>query len=58
MVLENLDGPFVRVGALQVGRGKLEGDSLFFHEGLESCGVFIVKRLQNGLQASVGKLGV
>ena len=36
MVLERLDGPFVSVGAMQVGQGELEGDSFFLHEGLES----------------------
>ena len=46
MVLEGLDGPFGSIGALQVGRGELEGESLFSHEGLESCVVFIVKRLK------------
>ena len=58
MVLERLDGPFVSVGTMQVGRGELEGDSLFSHEGLESCGVFIVESLENGSQALVGELGV
>ena len=58
MVLEHLDGPFGSVGAMQVGQGKLEGDSFFSHEGLESYRAFIVKRLKNGSQASVGELGV
>ena len=58
MVLERLDGRFGIVGVMQVGRGKLEGDSLFLHEGLESCGASIVKSLENGLQALVGKLVV
>ena len=57
-VVELLDGPFGSIGAMQVGRGEMEGDSFFFHEVLESCGAFIVRRLQNGLQASVGELGV
>ena len=56
MVLERLDVPFGRVGAMQVGWGDLEGDSFFLHESLESCGAFIVKRLKYGLQASVGEL--
>ena len=58
MVLERLDGPFGSVGAMQVGRGELEGESLFLHEVLESCGAFIVQSLENGLQALVGELGV
>ena len=57
MVLERLDGPFGRVGEMQVGRGELEGESLFLHEGLKSCGAFIVKRLKNGSQALVSELG-
>ena len=47
MVLERLDGPFGSVGETQVGRGDLEGDSFFFHEGLESCETFIVNSLEN-----------
>ena len=43
---------------MQVGWGELEGDSFFLHEGLESCGAFIVKSLENGSQDSVGELGV
>ena len=39
MVLERLDDPFGSVGAMQVGRGELEVDSLFLNEGLESCGI-------------------
>ena len=58
MVLERLDGPFGSVGAMQVGRGKLEGDSLFLHKGFDSCRAFIVKSLENGLQASVGDIGM
>ena len=58
IVLERLDGPFSSVGSMQLGRGELEGDSLFSHEGLESCGVFIVESLENGSQALVGELGV
>ena len=58
MFLELLDGPFSSVGAMQVGRGELEGDSFFSHEGLESCRAFIVKSLENGSQALVGELGV
>ena len=58
MVLECLDSPFGIIGVMQVGRGKLEGDSLFSHEGLESCGAFIVQSLENGSQAAVGELGV
>ena len=57
-VVELLDGPFGSVVAMQVERGELEGDSFFSHEGLESCGAFIVKSLENGLQTSVGDLGV
>ena len=58
MVLERLDGPFGSVGVMQVGWGKLEGDSFFSHVGLESCREFIVKSLENGSQASVGYIGV
>ena len=43
---------------MQVGRDELEGDSFFSHEGLESCGAFIVQSLENGSQDSVGELGV
>ena len=56
--LEGLNGPFGSVGAMQVGRRELEGDSFFSHEGLEYCRAFIVKSLENGSQASVGELGV
>ena len=58
MVLEHLDGPFGSVGAMQVGRGYLQGESLFLHESLDSCGAVIVKSLENGSQASVGELSV
>ena len=58
MVLEHLDGPFGSIGAMQVGRGELEGEAFFSHEGFESCRAFIVKSLENGLQALVGELGV
>ena len=58
MILERLDGPFGSVGVMQVGKGELERDSFVSHEGLESCGAFIVKILVNGLQASFGELGV
>ena len=58
MVLERLDGPLGSVGAMQVGRGELEVDSSFSHEGLESCAAFIVNSLKNGSQALVGELGV
>ena len=43
---------------MQLGRGELEGDSLFLHEGIDSCGAFIVQSLKNGLQSEVGELGV
>ena len=43
---------------MQVGRGELEGDSLFLHEGIDSYGAFIVQSLKNGLQSEVGELGV
>ena len=58
MVLERLDGPLRSVGAIQVGRGELEGDFFFSHEGIESCGAFIFKSLENGSQALVGELDV
>ena len=48
MVLERLDEPFGRVVVMQVGRGELEGDSFFLHEGIESYSSFIVKSLENG----------
>ena len=43
---------------MQVGRGELEGDSIFSHEGLESWGALIVQSLENGLQSAVGGIGV
>ena len=58
MVFKRLGGPFFSIGVMQVGRSKLEGDSFFLHEGLVSCGAFIVKRLKNGSQASVGEPGL
>ena len=48
MALERLDGPFSSVGAMQVEQGDLEGNYFFLYEGLESCGEFIVKSLENG----------
>ena len=58
MILEHLDSSFGSIGAMQVGQVDLEGDYFFLHEGLESCGAFNVKSLENGSQASVGELGV
>ena len=43
---------------MQIGRGELEGDFFFLHEGLETCEAFIVKSLESGLQALVSELGV
>ena len=50
-----MDSPLDSVGTMQEGRGELEGDSFFLHEGLESCGAF---SLENESQALVGELGV
>ena len=58
VVLEGLDGAFIRVCSVQVGGYKLKCDSLTAHIILEASWIFIVKHLELGVKAPIGELGV
>ena len=58
VVLEGLDSSLSIVCSVQVGGYKLKSDSLVAHIILEASWTFVVKHLELGAKAPIGKLGM
>ena len=58
VVLEGLDSSLSRVFLVQVGGYKMKSDSLAAHIILEASWTFVVKNLELGAKALIGKLGM
>ena len=58
VIFVGLDGSFSSVGAMQVGGHELIVDALFVHELFETFRAFIIKHLEKGAEAVIGKFCV
>ena len=58
IIFKGMDGAFYGIGAVQVGRDKLNSDAFIVHEGFEGCWALVVQHLESWAETALGQLGV